>query len=190
MACTACMVPCTLSYIVSYNTHYTQSPICFHRGMSDRQKRPFIERADQLRQKHKQEYPDYKYQPRRRKENVKSVSGKGASAPASPPAASTAPQSSGPHTLPAHQQQHSAFVRLVNKYGVERWALSTHSSINRFGYILYDLPLLFIKIPLRWNLKDKHTIKPSFINCKLNSKLKRLLWSTKDGGITRPNQVS
>ena len=45
------------------------------RGMSDGQKKPFIERAEQLRKKHKQEYPDYKYQPRRRKENVKSVSG-------------------------------------------------------------------------------------------------------------------
>ena len=43
--------------------------------MSDGQKKPFIERAEQLRKKHKQEYPDYKYQPRRRKENVKTVSG-------------------------------------------------------------------------------------------------------------------
>jgi hypothetical protein len=41
--------------------------------MTDDQKRPFIERADQLRQKHKQEYPNYKYQPRRRKENLKTV---------------------------------------------------------------------------------------------------------------------
>ena len=46
------------------------------RGMTEDQKRPFIERADLLRRKHKQEYPDYKYQPRRRKDNVKTVGGR------------------------------------------------------------------------------------------------------------------
>ncbi|CAL4145463.1 unnamed protein product, partial [Meganyctiphanes norvegica] len=54
-----------------HNAELSKSLGKIWRGMSEEQKRPFIERADHLRKKHKQEYPDYKYQPRRRKENVK-----------------------------------------------------------------------------------------------------------------------
>ncbi|XP_068230187.1 transcription factor SOX-8-like isoform X2 [Palaemon carinicauda] len=57
-----------------HNAELSKSLGRIWRGMTEDQKRPFIERADQLRRKHKQEYPDYKYQPRRRKENVKTVS--------------------------------------------------------------------------------------------------------------------
>ncbi|KAK7071117.1 Transcription factor Sox-8 [Halocaridina rubra] len=57
-----------------HNAELSKSLGRIWRGMTEDQKRPFIERADQLRKKHKQEYPDYKYQPRRRKENVKTVS--------------------------------------------------------------------------------------------------------------------
>ncbi|XP_060520157.1 transcription factor SOX-10-like [Cylas formicarius] len=39
------------------------------RVLSDNDKKPFIEEAERLRVNHKREYPDYKYQPRRRKQN-------------------------------------------------------------------------------------------------------------------------
>lgn len=37
------------------------------RLLSENDKKPFIEEADRLRVIHKKRYPDYKYQPRRRK---------------------------------------------------------------------------------------------------------------------------
>lgn len=57
--------------------------LLFFRNLKEADKRPFIEFAEKLRVTHKQEHPDYKYQPRRKKN--KSSNGRSASEESPPP---------------------------------------------------------------------------------------------------------
>ncbi|CAG9793923.1 unnamed protein product [Diatraea saccharalis] len=50
-----------------HNAELSKSLGTMWKGLSEEQKLPFIKEADKLRTQHKREYPDYKYQPRRRK---------------------------------------------------------------------------------------------------------------------------
>ncbi|XP_018027588.1 transcription factor SOX-8 isoform X2 [Hyalella azteca] len=97
-----------------HNAELSKSLGKIWRGMTDDQKRPFIERADQLRQKHKQEYPNYKYQPRRRKENLKTVPGRN-SPPPNAQAIGQQQQQQSQHLLNmAQHQPQSPFLGVKN----------------------------------------------------------------------------
>ena len=63
-ACSVCSLTDFLRRIKlnTYNIY-----LYLYRVLNEDDKRPFVKQAERLRELHKQEHPDYKYQPRRRK---------------------------------------------------------------------------------------------------------------------------
>ena len=63
-ACSVCSLTDILRRIKlnTYNIY-----LYLYRVLNEDDKRPFVKQAERLRELHKQEHPDYKYQPRRRK---------------------------------------------------------------------------------------------------------------------------
>lgn len=53
----------------SASTHIYKMKLLYTRKLSEVDKKPFMQEAERLRTIHKKEYPNYKYQPRRRKQS-------------------------------------------------------------------------------------------------------------------------
>lgn len=79
------------------------------REMSEEQKRPYLEKSEEIRKKHRQEHPDYKYQPRKPRKSDSNCAQDNTTSPDEPSAKRFCPSPSGPGSyIP---QQLSVFDR-------------------------------------------------------------------------------
>ncbi|KAH8293962.1 hypothetical protein KR054_007022 [Drosophila jambulina] len=109
------------------------------KNLKDSDKKPFMEFAEKLRMTHKQEHPDYKYQPRRKKASViqpqsqgEGIAPSGADIPSSSSSSSSKPRSS-TSTMTSNGQRRAGKSGSASGLGLCIAATSSSSSSANLG---------------------------------------------------------
>ena len=97
-----------LTKLILFTVNYVNKILIFLRVLSDDDKRPFVKQAERLRELHKQEHPDYKYQPRRRK-----IAGAKSSQMPLPPSSKASSMVTTATTKTRFKNHHHSSARLV-----------------------------------------------------------------------------